>query len=336
MAEDKRIATLEEELKLMKGEVKQSLAGVRDYLLNMELPSSEFATVLAALGGVDGEQRITMKGSFANEAPSGAGKEEIEETETESLEEEGPEAGSPDEGEATEEFTEDGDELENPENEAIAEDLPGEDEEYPEAEDGLTPREEPGEANSPGDENITGPEADSSAKANLPADEGEYMECRDIAAEANRSTPKVNLLANLISWVARAKREIGSEQLATFLEVYGISGHLSPELKETILNLAEITSEAEGGTGTAATWGQAMLSLHGILTGGEAPLYPVRPDWHSNGNEAEVENEEIIEVDKPSEEPVKLKLVFPGGNGRSREFCVNLSPEPEMEDDEDS
>ena len=42
-----------EELKLMKGEMKQLLASVRDYLLNMELPSSEPDTSPAALD--DGE-----------------------------------------------------------------------------------------------------------------------------------------------------------------------------------------------------------------------------------------------------------------------------------------
>ena len=66
MESDKKLETLEEELKLMKGELKQSLASVRDYLLNMELPSSEFSTILAALGDGD-SQKITMKGSLDNQ-----------------------------------------------------------------------------------------------------------------------------------------------------------------------------------------------------------------------------------------------------------------------------
>jgi hypothetical protein len=111
--------------------------------------------------------------------------------------------------------------------------------------------------------------------------------------------------------------------MPAFLEVYGISGHLSPELKETILNLCEITSEAAD-TGTAATWSQSMLSLHGVLTGGEAPLYPVRPAWGST--EDEPDEEEIIEVDKAKEAPVRLKLVLPDGNGESKEFCIDLAP----------
>ena len=59
MENNKQLDTMEEELKLLKGEVKQSLTNVRDYLLNMELPASEFATVLAALGGGgSGTQKI--------------------------------------------------------------------------------------------------------------------------------------------------------------------------------------------------------------------------------------------------------------------------------------
>jgi hypothetical protein len=44
METDKKLKTREEELKLMKGEVKQILASARDYLLNMKLPPSENAT----------------------------------------------------------------------------------------------------------------------------------------------------------------------------------------------------------------------------------------------------------------------------------------------------
>ena len=53
MVEEKRLDNLQDEIKLLKAEVKNSLASVRDYLLNMELPSSEFSTILAALAGDD-------------------------------------------------------------------------------------------------------------------------------------------------------------------------------------------------------------------------------------------------------------------------------------------
>jgi len=48
MKTNRKLETREEEFKLMNGEVKQLLASARDYLLNMELPPSEIATVRPA------------------------------------------------------------------------------------------------------------------------------------------------------------------------------------------------------------------------------------------------------------------------------------------------
>jgi hypothetical protein len=155
------------------------------------------------------------------------------------------------------------------------------------------------------------------------------MEYRKINADVSQSTPKVNLLSNLIQWVAKAKSEIGNEQLPAFLEIYGISGHLSPELKEVILHLADITSEQPKDNNATEIWGQAMLSLHGILTGGDAPLHPVKLFWDDDNSEIESNEAETIEAeaDKPKETPLKLKLVFPNGDGKSKEFCIDLKSE---------
>ena len=143
--------------------------------------------------------------------------------------------------------------------------------------------------------------------------------------DGSLSVPKVNMLANLINWVARANKEIGRDQIPTFLEVYGISGYLSPELKDVILHLSEITEEDTEISSSAEIWSQAMLLLHGILTGGDAPLHPVIPSW--NNEEKPSAEEEIIEVDKSKEKSIKLKLVLPDEDGESKEFCINLTPE---------
>jgi len=363
MEDTKKIETLEEELKLLKGELKQSIASVRDYLLNMELPSSEFATVIAALGGGggDGEQRITIKGNFSAPPDTGHGRPAQEEQTTEEEEVLEPESElSPEEEEAFE-----------PESELS----PGE--EAFESASGLSPREEafepasglsPGEeafepesALSPGEEAfepesalfpegeltdqdeylgltpelLSEEEPDEQEESLMPESElpveEEPMEYGNINAEVSQSIPKVNLLANIVQWVAKAKREIGKEQLSTFLEVYGISGHLSPELKEVILHLADITSEQPAAANAAEVWGQSMLSLHGILTGGDAPLHPVKPFWDDGDNEIQPSEAEIIEVEaaKPKDIPVKLKLVFPNGDGKSKEFCIDLNSEME-------
>ena len=118
--------------------------------------------------------------------------------------------------------------------------------------------------------------------------------------------------------------------MTTFLEVYGISGHLSPELKEVILHLVEITEQQATDANAAEIWSQLTLELHGILTGGDAPLHLVKPLWSDDESEA-LPNETEAEEDKPKYKPIKLKLVFPNDDGTEREFNIDLSPEAGME-----
>jgi hypothetical protein len=295
MEVDKKLETLEQELKLMKGELKQSLASVRDYLLNMELPASEFASVLKALGDSE-SQTIIMKGNLTSEQKPPEDKKEP-----------APEAPEPEE------------------------------EEVPEPESELPPEEEPGDADEPLEAEAELPQEDEPIdEAENPELEAEpfleeepQMQHEKINDEVSQSIPKVNLLANLINWVAKAKKEIGREQMSTLLEVYGVSGHLSPELKEVILHLAEITSEQAEDASKAEIWSQCLLSLHGILTGGDAPLYPLKPSWNNVNDEVKAEEDEVIEteVKKTKNLPLKLKLVFPNGNGKGKEFCIDLAPQ---------
>jgi hypothetical protein len=334
MAVDKKLESLQEEIKLLKGEVKSSLASVRDYLLNMELPSSEFSTILAALNADGTSQKVTIEGNLANtmtSKPEEPGTEEIEEEKQDEVEEE-----------AT-------DELEQP---AEDEDLlnveePTEDETEELSDENLVDEEEslnPEDTLPPEDEADENEEIDTSdeqeeaitPESELPVEEEQPMENEPTATDVNLLTPKVNMLANLINWVARAKEEIGYEQIPTFLEVYGISGHLSSELKEVIIHLSEITRERPEVANNAEVWSQAMLALHGIITGGDAPLHPVMPSWTDSASETEPVEEEIIEIDKAKEKPVKLKLVFPDGNGKSKEFCINLSPEEDRKNSSSS
>lgn len=62
MTEEKILDSLQEEIKLMKGELKQSLTSIRDYLLNMELPASEISSTLSELG--DESQKVTMSSNL--------------------------------------------------------------------------------------------------------------------------------------------------------------------------------------------------------------------------------------------------------------------------------
>jgi hypothetical protein len=313
MGGDKKLEVMSEEIKLLKGELKQSLASVRDYLLNMELPTSEFSNILDALDNGEG-QKVTMTGTLAapeDKKTTGESQQEVEEVEPEISPEdnlidvEGPtadEALSPAESTITsaEEF---------------------------EPEEPLLTGEEPAS-----DSELESPEEPEETPATEPAlttEENMPMDYEKAPIEASFGTPKVNMLANLIAWVAKAKKEIGQDRLPTLLEVYGISGNLSSELKEVIIQLADIAAAKPDNVSEAGVWSEAMLSLHGILTGGDAPLHPILPFLTDAGDEMTDTEEETIEEEKPKEPPFKLKLVFPDGDGQEKEFCINLTPEAE-------
>jgi hypothetical protein len=322
MVDNKILDSLQEEIKLMKGELKQSLASVRDYLLNMELPSSEISNILTALS--EENQTVTMKGNL--EMPKGEKPPEEPEDDLSKTEESVEEEETPD--------TDDLLDLEEPEEEqetiadAPEDSIETEEEETTPEEEIVTPEdkliEEPeDEITEPEEPALTEPEL--SADEEQPMQEEQPMPYENTSEDLNMSVPKVNMLANLINWVARANKEIGRDQIPTFLEVYGISGHLTPELKEVILRLSELAQDESDITSSTEIWSQAMLLLHGILTGGDAPLHPSIPSW--NSDEKLAPEEEIIEVDKNKDKSIKLKLVLPDSDGEDREFCINLTPE---------
>jgi hypothetical protein len=343
MPDDKRLENLSEEIKLLKGEIKNSLTSVRDYLLNMELPSSEFSTILAALSGDNGGQKIALDGGMGNgRGPKNEEPMEEPEITADDLNQPPPDEPLidmepenlleeiPEDQELTEEEEPAEEENELPENQADdSKEMEDEDEdEEPEDEEAEEETVEPEEPEPIEDEIEECPEAendDSGLTLETAAGEEQPMELERTTADANQGTPRVNMLANLINWVARAKREIGDELLPTFLDVYGVSGHLSLELKEVILHLAERTREKTEPCTDAEVWSQAMLSLHGILTGGDAPLNPAIPSWNDALEGVQDTDDEIIEVDK-QDKPVKLKLVLPGSNGKNREYCLDLTP----------
>jgi len=343
MADDRKLDTLQDEIKLLKGELKNSLSSVRDYLLNMELPSSEFSTILAALSGENNNagQKISLDGNVANQKPQGTDVNDtsgIGDKDGDEISDELPpdddllDVGGPEE-EMTEELGDEPSLAEeenlNPEEDLLEEENLNPEDELQSEEESLAPEEDLLPEEEVEEENLDAPENNEelAPESELSAEEEQPMESDRLNTEVNQGIPKVNMLANLINWVARAKREIGYDQLTTFLEVYGISGHLTPELKEVIIHLAEITKEGPEANSDADIWSQSMLSLHGILTGGDAPLHPIIPSWEETTDELEPPEEEIIEIDKSKDKPVKLKLVFPNGNGKNKEFCIDLTPD---------
>ena len=152
----------------------------------------------------------------------------------------------------------------------------------------------------------------------------ERRQPEDATLEVGQPTAQVNLLANLIRWVSVARREIGHERLATFLDVYGISGHLCPEVREVILQLAEVTAEELAEGDDAHVWSRLLLELHGILSGGGTPLRSLRTSSEAGaGND--LEDSKAL-TNQASDSPIKLKLVLPLEEGE-REFTLTLTPD---------
>lgn len=337
MEDEKRLEILQDEIKLLKGELKNSLASVRDYLLNMELPSSEFTTILAALHGDTPKMatgaEISSQGAdlsepdFDMEKPvdEGLTDESTPPAEDENLLDfEGPQEEKPLPKLPNEDQFEDLMPQDSmlPEEE-ISEEIP---EEETAAEDSLQPEDEAVETEE--EEEIPEEiEEAETAEEPVPLEEIQFADYAPSLDEDDQGIPKVNLLANLISWVSKAKQDIGVEELPTFLEVYGISGHLTPELKDVIIRLSEIAKEHSNDAEYSEIWSQSMLSLHGILTGGEAPLNPATPSW-VDGTDADLSfGDEIIEVDKNRDKSARLKLVLPTETGDEKEFSIDLTPE---------
>jgi len=329
MERDKRVQALEDELKLMKGELKETLSNVRDFLLSANLaPLAEDDTP-------DIEPTLVLTSDISGLSPlrPGRQRESEEYEEPEGIEEY-------EEPEGVKEYEQPGGVKEHEQPEGV--------EKYEQPER-VKKYEQPEEVAEMVKDGLGEP-----SRAEEPA---------------GHSASQANMLANLIRWVSVAKRELGTEQLPTFLDVYASCGQLSPELRDHILQLAEVIAEqplggnvwtglirdqlatllevhASGGklsselnegilhlcammaeplvgTSIADVWSRLILELHGILAGG-ASLRPLGALWRDNGDEAQGDTE--AGEDRPEDKPMSLKLVLPV-DGVEKEFMLNLAPE---------
>ena len=327
---NKRLDILEGDFKLMKGELKETLSNVRDYLteikfpppVDIDIPSFGDETTInmkGALGAAAAAmQPIIIQGSslMAPPAPAAAGPVPPAAS-APSPAPPAPAAASPappasgSAGPATSspEFTNPtlpmSQMADLPIEEAISQ--------------SFEPRERLGSSDTP--EWPLYEEIENLGSVGL--DDRDYG--KKVAEEASQSAPGVNLLANLIRWVATAKREVNSEQLLTLLEVYGISGYLSPELKEVILHLADITEQQSSEENAADIWSRLTLELHGILGGGDALPRIMKPVW-DEGESDTPPSDMVSEDNKQEEKTLKLKLVLSSGD-ENKEFSIDLNPE---------
>lgn len=179
---------------------------------------------------------------------------------------------------------------------------------------------------------------------------------------------EINPLVNLISWLARVKKELGKEGLASLLDVYSFSAPISPDLRGNILKLSAIifdkvreeervsdlsqrikyrlslTFERYSASGQLPdglkeavfrafddsvlpadnditdTWERLLLELNGILAGNEALFAHLKPA----GGDKKAQEEDVVKKQEKEAQPLKLKLVLPSNGGGEKEFFLNL------------
>ncbi len=251
---EKRVEGLEGEFKLIKGEVKQSLVDIRDYVLEGKpVPQSvpleeEPVQDVPPVKEMDSVPPETSKP--LREQPEYEQLEEIVDEVLPGASEEAPFEQLPP-------F------QEEPVQEAPFNQLPPFQEEQvqeaptPEDTDSL-----PAEASKPSEKQLEPEQLEEKVEEKMP----EASKEEKMTEKTRGSMLQANQLPNLIRWVSVAKREIGSAQLPTFLEAYGVRGQLSSEMKEVILHLAVVVSEQSADASPADLWSRLTLELHGILT----------------------------------------------------------------------
>ena len=89
-------------------------------------------------------------------------------------------------------------------------------------------------------------------------------------AEAAFGALDANLLTNLMRWVGSVKRRLGASQLPGFLEMYKLTGHLPPVMEKLIYHLAELDAlpdESYDQIFTLDDLMDSLLQLHAIVYG---------------------------------------------------------------------
>lgn len=318
MAIESKVETLEGELKLMKGEVKEALTGVRDFLLNLKFPLPDAGISL------DGDGSLAIKGGLELNSNDGAARALAQ------LPEGSARNRAPSEPVNQNRAYAPAPEREPParsEPVSIIREVP----QYQSLEPPVAPArksEEPKADAKPVNQALSPVKIDTRPAENRANNsQSRNQEEETMKEDAVTRVPPVNLLANLIRWVSVARNEFGTECLRTFLEVYAISDNLSSEMKEVILHLADVAVQTSGSDDACAdTWSRLMLELHGILSGGGTPLKPEGKFWQDEPEKKElaaVEESVAVPIENKEERGVRLKLIVPAGNGGDKEFNID-------------
>ena len=372
MAVDDQVKVLEDEFKLIKSELRQTLVSVRDFLMDLKLPPMQeeptappeeipVANNQASEPLASGNQNNSPQSNGNGGGTTPGANNPMPQPQNQDVQDIVPKMDEP---------------IEEESNNMEIEDLQDLDIEDPE-DNGMTSGEIPSDKKA--EDKIEKPDA-------VPQPNG-----KDRIPVAGSADSQVNLLANLVRWVSTAVREIGKEQLTAFLDVYAVGGNMSEELKGVILHLAEVVADPVSETHSsektpiineqitlcmeinslsgqlpdelkksirhlmeiliqqtvqtnkADIWSKLLLELNGILSGNTDSLQYLITRESREAEQLKKEQEALEKAEnclenapqKKAVKPAKLRLVLPGSDGSEQELDLgNLFIASDQEDSE--
>jgi hypothetical protein len=235
MTAEEKVKVLEDEFKLIKGELRQTLVSVRDFLLDLKLPPvQEEADEIEYLPRAQSESAAQPESGLPSFQPD---MPEISNGSNSSLPSNNvpnnksndiPNYEEPDEEELADELAD----KEDSEPEIFDLEDKTEDEDSFDFEDNdITSGDMPGEFEEEQDD-----EKDEDYSPVIKSD-------KEVKPQNIEGLSQMNLLANLMRWTAEARSEIGMDQLPVFLDLYTIGGKLPKGVKEAVLHIAEIVKD---------------------------------------------------------------------------------------------
>jgi hypothetical protein len=372
MAVEDQVKVLEDEFKLIKSELRQTLVSVRYFLMDLKLPPMQeepaappeeipVANNQAPEPLASGNQNNSPKSNGNGGGTTPGANNPMPQPQNQDVQDIVPKMDEP---------------IEEESNNMEIEDLQDLDIEDPE-DNGMTSGEIPSDKKA--EDKIEKPDA-------VPQPNG-----KDRIPVAGSADSQVNLLANLVRWVSTAVREIGKEQLTAFLDVYAVGGNMSEELKGVILHLAEVVADPVSETHSsektpiineqitlcmeinslsgqlpdelkksirhlmeiliqqtvqtnkADIWSKLLLELNGILSGNTDSLQYLITRESREAEQLKKEQEALEKAEnclenapqKKAVKPAKLRLVLPGSDGSEQELDLgNLFIASDQEDSE--
>lgn len=371
MAVDDQVKVLEDEFKLIKSELRQTLVSVRDFLMDLKLPPMQEEPKSSP-------EEIPVANNQSTEPPLPSGNQ------NNSPQSNGNAGGTPGGNNP----------QPPPQNRDVQDIIPKMDEPIEEESNNM-------EIEDLQDLDIEDPEDNGMTSGDIPSDKAEdRIDRQDAVPQTNNKDripvaispdSQINLLANLVRWVSTAIREIGKEQLTAFLDVYAVGGYMSEELKGVISHLADVVadpvSETQSSekspviseqitlcmeinslsgqlpdelkksirhlmeilikqtvqTNKADIWSKLLLELNGILSGNTDSLQYLITRESREAEQLKKELEVLEKAEnslenaqqKKTVKPAKLRLVLPGSDGSEQELDLgNLFIASDQEDSE--